>query len=101
MRNLFLLVIFLGIFICSASEAQNTSRHDESVKTIDGITTEILKLVSREKGEEADTAAFRNLFLPSAIFTMHTHNDSMNYPVETVSLDDFVELLADPYYEEG
>jgi hypothetical protein len=77
------------------------SSTSEAVKTIDGILKEVLDIVSREKGEQADTAAFRNLFLPTARFTMHTHNDSMPKPVESVSLDQFIEILADPYYSEG
>ena len=43
-----------------------------------------------------DTAAVRNLFHQSAIFTVA---DSTN--AETVSLDDFLKLLKDPYYEQG
>ena len=43
-----------------------------------------------------DTSAVRNLFHPSAIFTVADSTKA-----ETVSLDDFLTLLKDPYYEEG
>ncbi|MBD3630826.1 hypothetical protein [Cyclobacterium sp.] len=43
-----------------------------------------------------NTSAVRNLFHPSAILTVA---DSFN--AETVSINDFLILLKDPYYEEG
>ena len=43
-----------------------------------------------------DTTAIRNLFHPSAIFTV-----ADSTMAETVSLDEFLNLLKDPYYEQG
>jgi hypothetical protein len=39
--------------------------------------------------------------LPWARFSVHTHDDSLDNPVQTASLDEFIEILTDPYYEEG
>jgi hypothetical protein len=77
-----------------SSLAQEKS--DLPLKSINGIIDELLDQITIEEGEKMDTAAVRNLFHPSAIFTVA---DSSN--AETVSLDDFLNILKDPYYEQG
>lgn len=72
-----------------------------AVQSIDGIVNEVLNIISIQKGGTIDTTALRNLFLPTANFSVHTHNYSIPSPVETVTLNEFLELLKDPYYEEG
>ena len=93
MRNFTIFILLLCSFICPAQS--------DATQSIEGIVKEMLNIITIEKGEKPDFKAFRNLFLPSATFTVHSHNDSFPEPVETVSLDDFVELLNDPYYEQG
>jgi len=66
------------------------------VESINGIIDELLDQITIEKGEKMDTAAVRSLFHPYAILTVA---DSTN--AETVSLDDFLNLLKDPYYDQG
>ena len=72
-----------------------------AVKSIDGIVKEVLRLVSGEKGKTRNWEALRNLFLPTATFTVLNNSDSIPQPVETVSLDDFIKLMHDEYYEQG
>jgi len=72
-----------------------------AVKSIDGIVKESLRLISGQKGKLKNWDALRNLFLPTASFTVLNNNDSIPLPVETVSLNDFIELLHDNYYEAG
>ena len=43
----------------------------------------------------------RNLFLSTATFTVLNNNDSIQQPVETVSLGDFIKIMHDEYYEQG
>jgi hypothetical protein len=62
---------------------------------------EMLRLVSGEKGKPRDWERFRNLFLPTAQFTVLNHNDSLPQPVETVNLEEFIKLMHDPYYDSG
>ncbi|UII20096.1 hypothetical protein [Fulvivirga ligni] len=88
--NLSFLMIFL---IASAGYTQDS---DNDLATIDGTIKELLDQITIEPGEKMDTAAIRSLFHPSAILTVA---DSSN--AETVSLNDFLVLLKDPYYEEG
>ena len=86
------LILFFTISISSLAQEQlNTS-----VKTIDGIIDELLDQITIENGEKMDTATVRNLFHPSALFTVADSEKA-----ESVSLDDFLTLLKDPYYEEG
>jgi len=86
------IILFLTASISSLAQEQP----DVPLKSIDGIINELLDQITTQKGEKMDTTAIRNLFHPSAIFTVA---DSTN--AETVSLDDFLTLLKDPYYEEG
>ncbi|AHF15615.1 hypothetical protein NIASO_11545 [Niabella soli DSM 19437] len=72
-----------------------------AVKSIDGIVGEVLRLQSSERGKTRNWKALRNLFLPTATFTILNSKDSLNRPTETVSLDDFIELMHDDYYTEG
>jgi hypothetical protein len=71
------------------------------VNSISGIVKKMLSMVSGEKGKARDWEAFRNLFLPTANFTVLNNNDSNEQPVETVSLEEFIRLMHDQYYEEG
>ena len=110
MKKLILLILIAGLLFTKYGLGQNktTTERDsakwksiESVKTIDGILDKMLKIINRENGEQCDTATFRKLFLPTAHFTVHMHSDSFPRPIETVSLDEFIELISDPYYGEG
>lgn len=83
------LIIFSTICLAQGNE-------EKKLSSIEGIVSELLDQITIEKGEKMDTSAVRNLFHPSAILTVA---DSLK--AETVSIDDFLILLKDPYYEEG
>lgn len=69
--------------------------------SIGGIVNELLRLISSEEGKQKNLEAIENLFLPTAHLTILMHDAAFPEPVETVSLAEFMELLADPYYEEN
>ena len=98
-------IIFVFLVFNSALglKAQETMLPDtNAVKTIDDIVKESLRLISGQKGRSKNWDALRNLFLPTATFTvLNNNNNSISLPVETVSLNDFIELLHDDYYEAG
>ena len=98
--------IILTLLILSSSitglKAQKIVSPDtNAVKSINGIVKEVLRLQSGERGKTRNWKALRNLFLPTATFTILNTGDSLRQPTETVSLDDFIELMHDDYYEEG
>ena len=99
MKNI--LTVFL--FLMSTNViAQNKMLGDSNALTsITGIVKEMLRLVSGEKGKSRNFEAFRNLFLPTANFTVVNHSDSLPQPVETVSLKEFIKLMHDQYYDDG
>ena len=97
-----IILLFLLLNTAPELKAQEAMLPDtNAVKTIDGIVKESLRLISGEKGKLKNWDALRNLFLPTATFTVLNNNDSIPLPVETVSLTDFIELLHDDYYEQG
>lgn len=99
MKKLLVLLLFL---ITTNSIAQEKVKLDStSFKSIDGIVNEMLRLISTTEGKSRNLEAFRNLFLPSATFTVNSHDESFEKAIESVSLDDFIEILKDPYYEKG
>ena len=65
------------------------------------IVKEVFAQVSTEPGEKIDLEAFANLFLPNARFTVLYQDDSFPEPYETVTLEEFKELLTDEYYQKG
>jgi hypothetical protein len=79
-------------------ESQNKS---PAVNSIDGIVKEVLQIISGDKGKHRDWNAFRNLFLPTARFTVLNHNDTLTKGVETVGLDEFITMMHDEYYDNG
>jgi len=72
-----------------------------ALKTVNGIVKESLRLISSEKGKTRNWEALRNLFLPTATFTVLNNNDSIPQPVETITLGEFINLMHDEYYEQG
>jgi hypothetical protein len=100
MRHLLsgLLILFLATSLPAQDKAKGNS---QAVKTIDGIVNEVLRISAREKGKIPDWEAFRNLFLPTATFTVLNHGTTFPTPSETVTLEEFIQLMQDQYYEEG
>ena len=88
--------LYILIFLTTSTSSIAQEQIDASVKSINGIIDELLDQITIEKGEKMDTTAVRNLFHPSAMFTV-----ANSIKAETVSLDDFLTLLKDPYYEQG
>jgi len=94
--------ILVGIFILISSNllAQEKMVADTiAVHSIDGIVKEVLRIISGEKGKARNWEAFRNLFLQTATLTVLQHGDSI--PLESVSLEEFIHLMNDPYYDQG
>lgn len=100
MKIFFALLLFFNSVI--SLKAQEIMLPDtNAVKSIDGIVKEVLRLQSGKSGQTRNWKALRNLFLSTATFTILNTSDSLHQPTETVSLDDFIELMHDDYYEEG
>jgi len=94
-------VVTFFLFTLSVSSQEKKAPDTLAVKSIDAIVNEVLEIVSGEPGEKRDWDKFRNLFLPTATFTVLSHDESAPHPVETISLNDFIELMDDPYYDQG
>lgn len=98
-------IVLIGLILLTATpglKAQGSVKPDtNAVKSINGILKEVLRLQSGEKGQGRNWAALRDLFLPTATFTILNPGDTARPSTETVSLDDFIELLHDSYYEDG
>lgn len=92
MKNWLLIAFFSAISLSCLAQGNTVT----AVESINGIINELLDQITIEKGEKIDTAAVRNLFHPSAQFTISDSSFA-----ETVSLDEFLILLTDPYYEQG
>ena len=95
MKNIILCLLIILPFSVRAQGPVQTR-----VQSIDGIVQELLDQITIDKGETMDTAAIRKLFYPSAQFTVLMHMEDGSV-AESISLDDFLVMLKDPYYEEG
>lgn len=86
-------ILLLCTFSVNTIAQKNTAN---PLQSIDGIIDQLLDQITIEQGETMDTTAIRNLFYPKALLTVASSEGP-----ETVSLDDFLVLLKDPYYEAG
>lgn len=96
----YLLIIFI-LLVTNLQSQDKLVADPNATKSIDGIVKELLELISGEKGKVRDWEVLRSLFLPTAHFTSLTHDEKSDQPVETVSLDEFIALLHDTYYDQG
>lgn len=96
----YLLVVFLFMFT-SLFAQEKMATDSTATKSIEGTVKEVLHIISGEKGKVRDWEAFRNLFLPTVRFTILNQSDKIPDPVETVTLDEFIELMQDTYYTKG
>lgn len=92
MKYLLSTLLFVSLSLGSFAQQQT----EDPLRSIEGIVNELLEQVTIEKGEKMDTTAIRNLFHPNAILTVVDANEA-----EMVTIDDFLTLLTDPYYEAG
>ena len=72
-----------------------------AIRSIDGIVKEVMNIVSGEEGKVRDWGIFRSLFLPNAQLTVLYHTDSIPLPLESVTVEEFIDLMDDEYYEQG
>jgi hypothetical protein len=90
------------LFISSFSFSQRMVSPDTlALHSIHGIVKEVLRLTSNKKGESRNFDALRNLFLPTARFTIVNHGDSFPEQVQSISLEEFISLLRDDEDEQG
>lgn len=95
-------LIVVLVLLTGSLRAQETMLADSTaVKSIDGIVKEVLRIISGESGKTRNWEGFRHLFLPTAKFTVHSHDNTNKQPVESVTLDEFIAVLQEPYYEQG
>jgi hypothetical protein len=95
-------LILALVLLTGSLRAQETMLVDSiAVKSIDGVVKEVLRIISGEKGKKRNWEVFRQLFLPTARFTVHSHDSTKKQPIESVGLDEFITILHDPYYDQG
>jgi hypothetical protein len=99
--KLLVLVLFSFVHLTILKGQEIMSPDTNALKTVGGIVKETLRLISSEKGKTKNWEALRNLFLPTATLTVLNNNDSVVQQVESVSLNEFIDLLHDEYYEQG
>jgi hypothetical protein len=97
-KIIFVVLLFLSFFSFSQKMVLPDTM---AIHSISGIVNEVLRLTSNKKGESRNFDALRNLFLPTARFTVVNHGDSFPQPVESVSLEEFISLLRDDEHEQG
>jgi len=90
------------LIISSDIPAQETMKTDQKAsQSVEGIVHEVLRLLNGEAGKSRNWDAIGNLFFPEARLFILNHGKDFPDPVESVSLEEFIALLHDPYYEKG
>lgn len=98
MKSILISLLLLVPALLFAQEKMTVDTN--AVRSIDGIVSEMLHIISGEEGKKRDLEALRNLFLPTAQLTILNQTSEIPVPSETVSIEDFIELMKDPYYDE-
>ena len=93
------LVILLNCF-CLFGQT-DTTKNDESVKTIDGIVNEMLDIISGDTSEIRDWEAFKSLFTPNATFSTTVHGKSVKSKIKTYTIEEFVKIGEGFYQANG
>ena len=96
-----ILVGLLVLISTNIATQEQMSADPTAVKSIDGIVKEVLRLISSDGEKTRNWEAFRYLFIPTARFSVLNQSDSIPHCFEGVSLEEFIQLLDDPYYEQG
>lgn len=84
--NLLFIIIFVILSVDSLAQ-EKPFADTAAVSSIDGIVNGVLEIITVDKGENINLEKFRNLFLPTARFSILNHDDSMPQPFESVSLE--------------
>jgi hypothetical protein len=66
-------------------------------ESVDAITKNVVKVISKTKDQKHDWKAFRNLFHPEARIAILNHGDDFPDAYEYVTLNDFVEMMDEQY----
>ena len=91
--------IFAFVFCLQMLSVITKGQEQDPLSSPEKITSHLLSLVSIEAGEEIPYESIKNLFVENARLSILNQEDSAF--VETVSINEFIELLNDPYYKNG
>lgn len=96
MKNLLLLFVFASLPFLGFCREDSTAIH-----SIQGITNEMLHIISVEQGEEPDWDAFRNLFLPKAQMMALTEGPNGQQNFSSMNLEEFIRYVGPNYARNG
>lgn len=99
--KLILFTILLAFNTALFAQNKLEINQENSTKTIQGLVNQTLELISGDTTKIRDWDAFRNLFLPTAQFTIVDHNKKNPKKVQVVNLEEFVRLVKGSYQNSG
>ncbi len=78
----------------------STAQPRKDSQSVKWVIDEVNRIISIDKGETRDLDQLRDLFLPYCRFMVVNPDPEASQPIEMVELDDFIELMKDPYYDQ-
>lgn len=94
-------IALLLLFSTSLSAQEKMASRPDAVQSIDGVLSEVLRILNGERGKTRNWDDFRNLFLPSSRLAILNQGDDFPAPVESVSVEEFIDYMHDDYYDQG
>ena len=95
-KSILVLLLIFPIFVGAQEKMEADT---QAVRSIHGIVNELLRLISSEEGKTRNGEAIGNLFIPTARFTVLMHDSASSDTIETIGLEEFLEMMTDPYYD--
>ncbi|GAA4278903.1 hypothetical protein [Aquimarina mytili] len=96
MKNIVVLLFLIGIQFKAICQIDTLS-----LKTIDGITSKMIELISGDIGEDRNWEEYRNLFLPTAQKISLVQTKEGKSKVRVMNLEEFVRKVGPFYSRDG
>jgi len=83
------------------NSTQTAPVEQQTVKTVEGVTSKMLALISGPKNQQRNWEEFRNLFLPTAQFIALDPSAKVGEQARSLNIEEFIRQLGPIYLEQG
>lgn len=90
-------MLALSLSVSNLFAQANAASTPPALSTIQGISHELLRIITSENGGKTDWQSFKNLFLETSTLSVLQHGDHVKRPTRTMTINEFITLMGDGY----